>query len=146
MEAAQLALRKLAARAHGEALVGLMSAWASRDGNQVPSLGELGQGLTAAQRGAWVAAVSSKPAESSGITGAPATDTALLRLEMASSAPTPASHIEARRALQLQLLTRRNDPTPAQTWVQDAAQVLASPHGEDSARRLQNALKLLLRN
>jgi hypothetical protein len=69
----------------------------------------------------------------------------LLRLEMAADAPTPADHIDARRALQLQLLTRRNDPAPAQTWVQDTAAVLTSPHDEVSARRLQNALKGLLR-
>ena len=70
---------------------------------------------------------------------------ALLRLEMAAEAPTPAEHIDARRFLQLQLLTRRNDPAPAQTWGQDAARVLASANHPASARRLQNVLKTLLR-
>ena len=70
---------------------------------------------------------------------------ALLRLEMASETPTPADHLPERRLLQLQLLTRRNDPAPAQTWGQDAATVLASANDDASARRLQNALKGLLR-
>ena len=53
--------------------------------------------------------------------------------------------LDARRALQLKLLTRRNDPAPAQTWGQDVATVLAAPHDDATARRLQNALKGLLR-
>ena len=81
------------------------------------------------------------------MTSAPQGDAgeALLRLEMAAEAPTPAEHIAARRMLQLQLLTRRNDPAPAQTWGQDAARVLASASDAASARRLQNVLKTLLR-
>ena len=47
--------------------------------------------------------------------------------------------------LQLQLLTRRNDPSPVQTWGQDTARVLASGYEAGAARRLQNALKNLLR-
>jgi hypothetical protein len=47
--------------------------------------------------------------------------------------------------LQLQLLTRRNDPSPAQTWAEDTAKVLASGYDAANARRLQNALKVLLR-
>ena len=70
---------------------------------------------------------------------------AMLRLEMAAEAPTPAEHLAARRILQLQLLTRRNDPAPAQTWGQDVARVLAGPSDAASARRLQNVLKTLLR-
>lgn len=35
---------------------------------------------------------------------------ALLRLEIAAEVTTPADQLAARRALQLQLLTRRNDP------------------------------------
>jgi phage tail sheath gpL-like len=69
----------------------------------------------------------------------------LLRLEIAAEVPTPAQQLSARRLLQLQLLTRRNDPAPAQTWGQDTAQVLASSYEADAARRLQNALKNLLR-
>jgi len=47
--------------------------------------------------------------------------------------------------LQLQLLTRRNDPSPAQTWGQDAAKVFATAHQPQVARRLQNVLKAMLR-
>ena len=70
---------------------------------------------------------------------------ALLRLEMAADVPTPAEHLNARRALQLHLLTRRNDPAPSETWAQDVGAVLATGHDEASARRLQAALKALLR-
>jgi hypothetical protein len=70
---------------------------------------------------------------------------ALLRLEMAAEVPTPAEDLDARRSLQLQLLTRRNDPPPAQTWGQDAASVLAAPFDAAKARRVQNVLKVLLR-
>ena len=59
--------------------------------------------------------------------------------------PTPADQIDARRAMQLQLLTRRNDPSPAQTWGEDTARVLAAAHEAQAARRLQNVLKVLLR-
>ncbi|MFZ9440709.1 MAG: hypothetical protein ACO260_10490, partial [Hylemonella sp.] len=71
--------------------------------------------------------------------------TALLRLEMAAEVPTPAAELQARRNYQLQLLTRRNDPTPAQTWAQDVARVLAAAYEDSIARRLQAALKVLLR-
>jgi phage tail sheath gpL-like len=64
---------------------------------------------------------------------------------MAAEVPTPAEHLNERRALQLQLLTRRNQPGPEQTWGQDVAAVLAAAHDATTARRLQNALKNLLR-
>jgi len=64
---------------------------------------------------------------------------------MAAEVPTPAEQLDARRALQLKLLTKRGDPTPAQTWGQDAGKVLAAAHDAATARRLQNALKALLR-
>ena len=70
---------------------------------------------------------------------------ALLRLEIAAEVPTPADQLMARRTLQLQMLTRRNDPAPQQTWEQDAARVLASAGDDAQARRLQHALKVLLR-
>src|SRR3989344_6746 len=74
MEHAQLALKKLAA--------------------QVPGTQDLGSGVTASVRSAWTQA----------LTAAPKGDAAeaLLRLEMAAEAPTPAEHIAARRMLQLQ--------------------------------------------
>jgi hypothetical protein len=69
----------------------------------------------------------------------------LLRLEMAADVPTPADKLSDRRALQLQLLTQRNQPGPSETWAQDVAQVLSGAHDEATARRLQNVLKNLLR-
>jgi len=137
MEHAQAALKRLAAQAHGEALTQLLTAWEQRDPAQLPGTQELGGRVAPAVRSAWVQALS----------GAPAGDAAeaLLRLEMAAELPTPAEHLPARRALQLQLLTRRNDPAPAQTWGQDAARVLASASDAGSARRLQAVLKVLLR-
>ena len=137
LEHAQSALKKLAAQAHGEALTQLMTAWERRSGEQVPSLQELGKAVTAPVRTGWVQAVSAAPS------GDPSE--ALLRLEIASESPTPAEHLSARRLLQLQLLTRRNDPSPAQTWGQDTAKVLASAFDATVARRLQNVLKALFR-
>ena len=137
MDHAQAALRKLAAQAHGEALTQLLAAWEKRDAAQLPSAQELGGPVTAAVRGAWAQSLSAAPAGDAA--------EALLRLEMAAEVPTPAEQLPARRALQLQLLTKRNDPAPAQTWGQDTARVLAAPSDTASARRLQSALKALLR-
>ncbi|MBI2771372.1 MAG: DUF349 domain-containing protein [Burkholderiales bacterium] len=138
LENAQSALKKLAAQAHGEALTQLMTAWEQRSAEQVPSVQELGKAVTPAVRASWAQAVGAAPS------GGDAAE-ALLRLEIAAEAPTPAEHISARRLLQLQLLTRRNDPSPVQTWGQDAARVLAVAHEAGVARRLQNVLKALLR-
>ena len=132
-----MALRKLAAQAHGETLTQLMTAWQSRQAEALPPAAELGRAVNAATRQAWSQALS-QPA------GA-AASTPLLRLEMAAEAPTPAEFLGERRALQLQLLTRRHEADPAQTWGQDVAQVLAGPHDPVSARRLQTVLKQLLR-
>lgn len=137
MEHAQLALKKLAAQAHGEALTQLLTAWEKRDAAQLPSAQELGGRVTPAVRTSWTQALSAAPKGDAA--------EALLRLEMAADVPTPAEHIAARRLLQLQLLTRRNDPAPDQTWGQDAAKVLASGSDAATARRLQNVLKNLLR-
>lgn len=136
-EHAQAALRKLAAQAHGEALGQLLAAWEQRSPEQVPSQQELGKAAAPAVRAAWTQALGAAPSGDAA--------EALLRLEIAAEVPTPAEQLAARRALQLQLLTRRNDPAPAQTWGQDVARVLASPHDAQAARRLQNALKVLLR-
>ena len=137
LEHAQFALRKLAAQAHGEALTQLLAAWEHRDATQVPSAQDLGSRVTAATRSAWTKALAQVPANDA--------SPALLRLEMASEVPTPAEHLNARRAMQLQLLTKRNDPAPVQTWGQDAANVLASGFDAGQARRLQNVLKVLLK-
>ena len=139
MENAQFALKKLASRAHGEALVQLLAAWEKRDAALVPTAQDLGTRANAATRSAWVNALGQAPND------AKDTGTPLLRLEMAAEVPTPAEHISARRMLQLQLLTKRNDPAPAQTWVQDAAAVLAGGYEPERARRVQNVLKVLLK-
>ncbi|HEX5697902.1 MAG TPA: DUF349 domain-containing protein [Rhodoferax sp.] len=137
LEQAQFALRKLAAQAHGEALTHLLAAWETRDATQVPTVQELGSRVSPAVRGAWVKAVSEPAAGDAA--------TALLRLEMAAEVPTPAEQLSARRMYQLQLLTKRNDPAPAQTWGQDTATVLASAFDAAQVRRLQNVLKVLLK-
>ena len=137
VEHAQEALRKLAAQAHGEALTQLMGAWQSRDAEQMPSAQQLGGKVTAPVRSSWSTAIAAAPKGNAA--------EALLRLEMAADVHTPADQLAARRALQLQMLTRRNDPSPQQTWGQDVAAVLASGSDEATARRLQTALKQLLR-
>jgi len=137
LEQADNALRRLAMQAHGETLVHLMSAWEQRQAEQLPAAKELGNRVSAAQRQAWSQALQSAPQGGA--------DTALLRLEMAAEVPTPAAHVDARRALQLQLLTKRHDAPPAQTWAQDVAAVLSAPYEAEAARRVQAALKVLLK-
>jgi ATP-dependent RNA helicase SUPV3L1/SUV3 len=136
LDAAQYALKKLAAAAHGEVLVQLLDAWQTRDAAKMPSAQDLGKHLPPTARSAWAAAITATPAAAQADA-----DTALLRLEMAAELPTPAEHLAARRMLQLQLLTKRNDPAPAQTWTQDATKVLANNFEEGAARRLMMALK-----
>jgi hypothetical protein len=110
-----MALRKLDAQAHGEALTQVLGAWEQRDASKLPSVQELGRAVTPAVRGQWTQALAGGPSAKS-----EAAAEALLRLEMAAEVPTPAEQLDARRALQLKLLTRRGDPAPAQTWGQDA--------------------------
>lgn len=137
VEHAQAALRKLAAQAHGEALTQLMTAWEQRSGDQVPSHQELGKVVSPQVRQAWVQALAQGAGGDLG--------EALLRLEIAADVPTPAEQITARRQLQLQLLTRRHEASPQETWGADVAKVLQTPYEAAAARRLQNALKNLLR-
>jgi hypothetical protein len=137
IEVAQANLRKLAAQAHGEVLTQLMSAWEKRDASAMPTAQALGARVTPPVRAAWAAALSKAPVALNG--------ESLLRLEMAADVPTPAEHITQRRLLQLQLLTRRNAPSPEQTWGDDVAQVLSSGADADVVRRLQNVLKALLK-
>ena len=137
LEQADTALRKLAMQAHGETLVHLLGAWQQRQSDQLPAAKDLGARLSAQQRQDWVKALQAAPQ------GSP--DQALLRLEIAAEVPTPASHVDARRMLQLQLLTKRNDAGPAQTWAHDVAQVLGSSYDEENAKRVQAALKVLLK-
>ena len=137
LERADLALRKLAAQAHGEALTQVLQAWEKRDASLLPGTQELGSRVGSAGRVAWAQAL--------GQAALPAPDTALIRLEMAAELPTPAQQQGARRAYQLQLLTKRNDPTPAQTWVRDVACVLSGSFEPEAEKRLRNALKALLK-
>ena len=136
LDAAQFALKKLAAAAHGEVLVQLLEAWQTRDAAKMPSAQDLGKQLSPAARSAWAAAITAVPSGKQADA-----DTALLRLEMAAELPTPAEHLAARRMLQLQLLTKRNDPAPVQTWPQDTAKVLAGNFSDSEARRLKMVLK-----
>jgi hypothetical protein len=137
LELADTALRKLAMQAHGETLVHLLGAWQQRQSEQLPAAKDLGARLSAQQRQDWAKALQAAPQ------GSP--DQALLRLEIAAEVPTPASHMDARRMLQLQLLTKRNDAGPAQTWAHDVAQVLGSSYDDENAKRVQAALKVLLK-
>jgi ATP-dependent RNA helicase SUPV3L1/SUV3 len=137
IERAQMALKKLAAQAHGESLTALLSAWEQRSAEAMPSVQELGRNVSAAARTAWSQAIT-QPATGDA-------STALLRIEMAADVPTPAEHINARRMLQLQLLTKRNDPAPSDTWALDTTAVLSTAHDAALAKRLQTALKALLR-
>jgi len=137
LESAQDALRRLAAHAHGEVLTQLMHAWEKRDAAQLPAAQAIGSKLSPAQRTQWAQALSAQPQGEA--------VTPLLRLEVAADLPTPAAQMDARRALQLQMLTRRNDPSPQMTWATDAAQVLGGAYDEAAARRLQAALKVLLK-
>ena len=136
-ESANMALKKLSMQAHGEVLTNLLSAWETRDPAQLPSAQDLGKLVSPAVRSSWVDAVG-KPS------GKDASES-LLRLEMAAEVPTPAEHISARRMLQLQLLTKRNAPAPAETWGEDAAKVLAANFDTAYARRVQTVLKVLLK-
>jgi hypothetical protein len=140
LEGAQQALNRMAVQAHGEVLVQLLTAWEQRDPEALPAAQALGSKQEASVRSQWRAVLASGPTAQ-----AQAAGEALLRLEMAAEVPTPAEFVDARRAFQLKLLTRRNDPPPAQTWAHDAATVFASGHEPGSARRLQAAFKVLLR-
>lgn len=137
LEQADAALRRLAMQAHGETLVHLLGAWEHRQADQLPPAKELGNRVTPAQRQSWTQALQAAPQAGA--------DNALLRLEMAAEVPTPASHVDARRALQLQLLTKRHEAPPAQTWAQDVTAVLTAPYEPEAARRLQAVLKVLLK-
>ncbi len=137
LEVAQNQLRKLAALAHGDAIAGLLAAWEQRKPAELPSAATLGRAINACMRGQWEQAI--------GRASSGPVDQTLLRLEMAAEVPTPAAYIDARRALQLQMLTKRNDALPVQTWGLDVAKVLQAAHDDESAKRLRTVLKSLLR-
>ena len=58
LDHAQVALKKLAAMAHGEVLTQLLGAWESRDAQSLPTAQSLGRAVSAGVRGAWVQSLS----------------------------------------------------------------------------------------
>ncbi len=147
-ERAYFELKKLAMQAHGEVLVHINQAWKNRQPETMPSAQDIGKQLQNTTRLQWVAALAlSTDSSSANDSDAKknSAQQAILRLEIAAELPTPAEQLAARRALQLQLLTQRNQPAPSQTWGSDVAIVLQSAFDENTGRRLQNALKNLLK-
>jgi hypothetical protein len=140
LEHAQQTLRKLAAQAHGEVLTQLLGAWEQRDPQQLPGAQTLGKAVPAAVRTRWAQVLGAGASAD-----AASTAKTLLRLEIAAELPSAAEHLPARRMMQLELLTQRHAAAPAQTWGEDVAKVLSSPHQSDAARRLLNVLKAMLR-
>ena len=136
-DAANQALKKLHVQAHGEVLTNVITAWEKRDAALLPTAQDLGKVVTAAVLGNWAKAITTP-------SGKDAAES-LLRLEMAAEVPTPAEHISARRMLQLTLLTKRNAATPAESWAEDTAKVMAGDFEASNARRLQTVLKVLLK-
>ncbi len=139
IEQAEFALKKLQMQAHGEVVTTILTAWQNRTADGIPAANALGKAVNSATRMQWAQALG-KPEAATEAAG-----TALLRLEMATGAPTPADYLNDRRGLQLQLLTKRNDPAPSQTWGADVAKVLESGYSEAAAKRLQANLKALLK-
>lgn len=138
VEHAEIALKKLAAQAYGEALTQLLQAWQTRQPNAIPQGTALGGKSAVQARSLWAQTLAQAAQ------GSVAADV-VVRLEIAADVPTPAAHQGERRAMQLQLLTRRNDPSPEQTWAQDMSKVLQGAYDEAVAQRLQPVLKTLLR-
>ena len=139
LEQAEFALKKLQMQAHGEVVTTILTAWQNRAADAVPTAAALGKAVNNATRTLWTQALGKAGA------AADASSTALLRLEMATGVPTPADYLGERRMLQLQLLTKRNDPAPSETWGADVAKVLAGEYSDIAAKRLQANLKALLK-
>jgi hypothetical protein len=140
IERAQMQLKKLAAQAHGEVVVNLLDAWKNRAADAIPTAQQLGKGVNAAARANWSKSVGQGAGSAIDAAAEP-----LLRLEMAAEVPTPAAALDARRALQLKLLTQRGAQTPKDTWADDAAKLFAMTHDEANAKRVMAALKVLMR-
>ena len=140
LERADATLRKLAAQAHGEVVTGLLGAWEKRDPELLPSAQALGRAISAGARLQWAKALR----EGTAANGEQAMQ-CLTRLEVGAELPAPAEHQAARRAMQLFLLTQRNQPPPTQTWPEDIAKLLACPYEAGYGGRAQTVLKALLR-
>ena len=121
-------------------VTGLLGAWEKRDPELLPSAQALGRAISAGARLQWAKALR----EGTASNGEQAMQ-CLTRLEFGAELPTPAEHQTARRAMQLFLLTQRNQPPPAQTWPEDIAKLLACPYEAGNAGRAQTVLKALLR-
>ncbi|THT97834.1 DUF349 domain-containing protein [Lampropedia puyangensis] len=139
MDNAQAALRKLSAQAHGEAVTQLLDAWKSRSADALPAQAQISKRVSGPQWNNWKTAIG-QPAASNDKAAE-----AVLRLEMAAEVPTPADFMGDRRTLQLQLLTQKNAASPSETWVNDLQTVLATPADDTTGKRLQSALKVLLK-
>lgn len=138
MNHAQDALKNLSKQAHGAVLVQLLDAWKQRSTDAMPDAAAF-KNLSGSQHKTWQGAIEQSAA------GGEASADALLRLEVAADVPTPAAHHDARRAMQLKLLTERDRAEPKETWKEDVTAVLAQAHDDDTSARLQNALKKLLK-
>lgn len=136
MNNAQDALKNLSKQAHGAVLVQLLDAWKQRSTDAMPDAAAF-KNLSGSQHKTWQGAIETAA-------GAASAD-ALLRLEVAADVPTPAAHHDARRAMQLKLLTERDRAEPKETWKEDVTAVLAQAHDDDTSARLQNVLKKLLK-
>ena len=140
LERAEATLRNLAAQAHGEVVTGLLGAWEKRDPELLPGAQALGRAVSTGVRAQWA-----KVLREGGASNGEQAIQCLTRLEIGAELPTPAEHQAARRAMQLFLLTKRNDPPPAQTWPDDIAKLLACPYDAGYRVRAQTVLKALLR-
>lgn len=140
IEKAEQALRKLAAQAHGDLVMGVLAAWEKRTPDLLPAAQALSRQMDSSARAAWVRALG-QPADGS----AQNADALTLRLEVAAEVPTPAQFQADRRALQLVLLTRRHEPAPAETWAKDLASLFSTPYEAERARRVQAVLKALFK-
>jgi ATP-dependent RNA helicase SUPV3L1/SUV3 len=143
LEKAQAQLKKLSSMAQGEVLTQLLQAWEQRLPEQVPEAKALHAKMPAATRTMWQKAIATPV--SSGSAGE-SNAALILRLEIAASAPTPAEHLSERKLMQLQLLTRRHDASPRETWEKDVAQVLSGSYQDAQAKRLQTVLRSMLRS
>lgn len=141
MNNAQDALKNLSKQAHGAVLVQLLDAWKQRSTDAMPDAAAF-RNLSGAQHKSWQTAIDKARSDAAQTTDA--TD-AILRLEVAAEVPTPAAHHDARRAMQLKLLTERDRATPKETWKEDVTAVLTQAHDDDTSARLQNVLKKLLK-
>jgi ATP-dependent RNA helicase SUPV3L1/SUV3 len=136
---AKILLKQLSQQVHGQSFDILQEAWEKRDGTLLPTAQQFGvKAVTNLVRSNWLLALENKyPSKLD-------SETALLRLEIAADIPTQAEYQVARRQLQMQLLTKRNDPGPKETWTEDVANAISSKYTQKDGGRLSKAVKQLL--